>query len=146
MYQAAPAPAPSATSFTSAFIAMILTWGGKDENILICIVFSFKKSDMSFFPSNHSHRLLHFGRVRHLLVIKVFHLPTHWDTNLTQKSSSNIPKERKYFIRCRWKVADLSFEEPHQYDCLAKDKEHVDQEDGVEVNEQAVEIVADLEI
>ena len=101
---------------------------------------------MSFFPSNHSHRLLHFGRVRHLLVIKVFHLPTHWDTNLTQKSSSNIPKERKYFIRCRWKVADLSFEEPHQYDCLAKDKEHVDQEDGVEVNEQAVEIVADLKI
>ena len=101
---------------------------------------------MSFFPSNHSYRLLHFGRVRHLLVIEVFHLPTHWDTNLTQKSSSNIPKERKYFIRCRWKVADLSFEEPHQYDCLAKDKEQVDQEDGVEVNEQAVEIVADLEI
>ena len=41
-------------------------------------------------------------------------------------------------------MTDLPFEVPHQYDRLGKDEEQVDEEDGVEVKDQAVEIVAHL--
>ena len=32
-------------------------------------------------------------------------------------------------------ITDLSFEVPHQNDCLGKDKEQVDEEDGVEMKD-----------
>ena len=38
----------------------------------------------------------------------------------------------------------LSFEVPDEYDRLGEDEEHVDEEDGMEVKDQAVEIVAHL--
>ena len=42
------------------------------------------------------------------------------------------------------KITDLSFEVPDEYDRLGKDEEHVDEEDRMEVKDQAVEIVAHL--
>ena len=41
-------------------------------------------------------------------------------------------------------IADLPFEIPDEYDRLGEDEEQVDEEDGVEVKDQAVEVVAHL--
>ena len=41
-------------------------------------------------------------------------------------------------------ITVLPFEIPDEYDRLGKDEEQVDEEDGVEVKDQAVEVVAHL--